>query len=449
MGFCRLLKVSLACVLFTGSGYLQAQEFDLDAAVEHALKHNPDLNAVEQQLSASTAQTDASRAGHNPTLTISHTARVSDNPLDAFADKLNTRQVVATDFNPDLLNQPGSSDLYFTQLALRWPLYTGGRVSAMVEDAEQTEKNRRLQYQYERQKTVYATTSAYLQVLATEQSLRIAEDAVAAAIDHVNTTSKLAREGRIVESDKLAAEVNLAAIRSQREQAATRHRSALDQFRLVIGLPLDAEVHLSKASVPDISSDTPVEEYGRQALENRKDLAAARALTQAAKARVDAARSVRRPSVELVASSNWYDDNPGFDSHSSSIMGVLSFDLYDGKSTGKIDVTLAQQREMQWQLQALEQSVQKQVRDAYNALLESRQRLTLAENNVKTAKRTVQLVKQRYGQGRTILLDLLQAERLYTDARIEQLTASLNLDVARVALPLATGALSLPEMVSP
>ena len=449
MGFHWSLKVSLTCALLTGSSWLQAQEFDLDAAVTHALKHSPDLNAVQQQLSASTAQTEASRAGHNPTLTISHTARVSDNPLDAFADKLNTRQVVATDFTPDLLNQPGSSDLYFTQLALRWPLYTGGRVSAMVEDAKQTENNRRLQYQYERQKTVYAATSAYLQVLATEQGLHIADDAVAAANEHVNTTSKLAREGRIVESDKLAAEVNFAAIRSQQEQAATRHRSALDQFRLVLGLPLNTEVNLVRASVPDISSDAPVEEYGKQALANRKDLAAARALTQAARARVDAARSVRRPSVELVASSNWYDDNPGFDSHSSSIMGVLSFDLYDGKSTGKIDVTLAQQREMQWQLQALEQSVQKQVRDAYNALLESRQRLALAENNVKTAKRTVQLVKQRYGQGRTILLDLLQAERLYTDARIEQLTASLNLDVARVALPLATGTLSLPEVVSP
>ncbi|MDH5711457.1 MAG: TolC family protein, partial [Gammaproteobacteria bacterium] len=327
MGFHWSLKVSLTCALLTGSSWLQAQEFDLDAAVTHALKHSPDLNAVQQQLSASTAQTEASRAGHNPTLTISHTARVSDNPLDAFADKLNTRQVVATDFTPDLLNQPGSSDLYFTQLALRWPLYTGGRVSAMVEDAEQTENNRRLQYQYERQKTVYAATSAYLQVLATEQGLHIADDAVAAANEHVNTTSKLAREGRIVESDKLAAEVNFAAIRSQQEQAATRHRSALDQFRLVLGLPLNTEVNLVRASVPDISSDTPVEEYGKQALANRKDLAAARALTQATRARVDAARSVRRPSVELVASSNWYDDNPGFDSHSSSIMGVLSFDL--------------------------------------------------------------------------------------------------------------------------
>ena len=449
MVFRDLTKISLLWPLALSSAYLQAQTFDLDSAVEHALKHNPNLNAVQHQASALVAQTQASKAGHLPTLTLSHTARLSDNPLDAFADKLNTRQVTTADFDPALLNNPDSSALYFTQLALRWSLYAGGRTSAMVADAEQTEKNARLQYQREREKIAYATISAYLFVQATGQGPSIAEDAVTASRQHANTTAKLAKQDRIVESDKLAAEVSLAAIRSQREQAATRYRSALDEFKLVTGLPMESEVNLAASKVPAVSGDVSVEDYEKNALANRKDLAAARALVQAAQARVDAARSVHKPSLDLVVNSNWYDDEPGFENQSSSIMGVLSFDLYDGKNSGKIDATLAQQREMQWQLQSLERSVRKQVRDAYSSFLESRERLALAENNVKTAKQTVQLVKKRYGQGRTILLDLLQSERLYTDARIEKLTARLNLDVAQVALPLAAGTLSLPVVVSP
>ena len=449
MDYRYTVKIALFCALTFGSAHLQAQAFDLDSAVVYALEHNPNLNAVQYQVSASDARTQASRAGHLPTVTFSHTARLSDNPLDAFADKLNTQQVTTPDFAPAQLNNPGSSDLYFTQLALRWPLYTGGRTEAMVEDAEQTEKNSRLQYQRQREQIAFSTISAYLHVQAAEQGLVIAEDAVEAARQHANTTAKLASEGRIVESDKLAAKVGLAAIRSQREQAATRHRSALNELKLVTGLPLDSEINLAVSEVATISGDVSVEEYEKRALDNRKDLAAARALVQAAQARVDVARSVRKPSIDMVVSSNWYDDEPGFDSQSSSIMGVLSFDLYDGKSSGEIDITLAQQREMQWQLQSLEQSVRKQVRDVYNSLLESRARLAIAEHNVKTAKQTVKLVKQRYGQGRTILLDLLQAERLYTDARIEKLTSHLNLDVARVALPLAVGTLSLPDRVSP
>ena len=443
------IKTALFCTLALGSGYLQAQAFDLDSAVAYALEHNPNLNAVQYQVSASDAQIQVSKAGHLPTVTLSHTARLSDNPLDAFADKLNTRQVTTPDFAPELLNNPGFSDLYFTQLALRWPLYTGGRVEAMVEDAEQTEKNSRLQYQRQREEIAFSTISAYLRVQATEQGLVIAEDAVVASRQHANTTARLAKEGRIVESDKLAAKVGLAAIRSQREQAATRHRTALNDMKLVIGLPQDSEIDLVVSKVSALSGDVAVEEYEKQALDNRKDLAAARALVQAAQARVEAARSVHKPSVDLVVSSNWYDDEPGFDSQSSSIMGVLSLDLYNGQNSGKIDITLAQQREMQWQLQSLQQSVRKQVRDVYNSLLESRARLAIAEDNVRIAKQTVKLVKQRYGQGRTILLDLLQAERLYSDARIEKLTAQLNLDISQVALPLAVGTLSLPDRVSP
>jgi len=442
------LKISLISLLVLGSGHLQAQNFDLNSAVAHALKLNPSLNAVQSQANASTARTQVSKAKNRPTLTLSHTARLSDNPLDAFADKLNTRQVTAPDFDPATLNDPGSTDLYFTQLALRWPLYTGGRVSAMVEGAEQVEKNSRLQFQREQEKIAYKTMRAYLFVQATIQGLITLEDAVSAAREHVKTTAKLAKEGRIVESDKLAAEVYLAAIRSQREQAVTRQRSALNELKLLMGLSLGSEINLAVSKVAAVSSSISPENYEKLALQNRKDLAAAQALVQAAQSRVDAARSMRKPSLDLLVNSNWYDDQPGFESQSSSIMGVFSVDLYNSKSGSEIDVRLAQQREMQWRLQALQQSVQKQVRDAYNYLHESTERLAIAENNVSTALQTVKLVKQRYGQGRTILLDLLQSERLYTDARMEKLTARLNLDVAQLSLPLAAGTLALP-MVAP
>jgi outer membrane protein TolC len=402
------------------------------------------LNAAQQQLDASSAQLRTSRAGYMPSVTVSTSARVSDNPLDAFADKMNTRQVTTQAFDPATLNNPGSSDLYFTQLALRWPVYTGGRVSALVDAAEATELNRRLQYQRDREYTAFATTRAYLSVLSAKNALEIAQDAVAAAQKHANTTKRLASQGRIVESDKLAAEVNLAAVRSASEQASTRYKKALDEFKLAIGLGLDTEIDLLPATIKPLEADANVAAYVKQSLDKRKDLAAIRAEIQAAQSRVTAARSANKPSINIVASSNWYDDKLGLANNSSSIMGVLSFDLYNGQRDGKIDAAMAQQRETQWRYQALEQTVQKQVRDAYNNLLESKARLKIAENNVAAAKRAVKLVNQRYGEGRTILLDLLQSEKLYTDARIEQLTAEINLQLAEVALPLAAGTSTLP-----
>jgi outer membrane protein TolC len=444
----RTLPLLLAVVLWQATPSF-AVGITLHDAITQALAHNPDLHAVKQQLYAASAEAEVSQGAALPTLTLSHTARYSDNPLDAFADKLNTRQVTTADFAPSLLNHPNASDVYWTQLALRYPLYTGGRIAAEVESAERTSQYAQLQYQRAREQTAFAVISAYLGAQAAAQALVIAEDAVQAAAQHANTTVKLAGEGRIVESDKLAAAVNLAALRAQREQAATKYKSALDGLKLVIGMALHATLELAAIDVMHEMSDDDIGVLQQRALHTRKDVAAASARVQAASAGVVAARAVNKPSIDLVASSNWYDDAPGLENNSSSIMGVLSFNLYDAKTAGQIDSRLAVQRQHQWQLQALEQAVQKQVREAYDSFVESTNRLALAEQNVDTAKQTVSLVKQRYGQGRTILLDLLQAERLYTDARIEKLTAKLHLDVARYALPLAMGTLVLPSEVAP
>jgi outer membrane protein len=440
--------VILAAVLFLGSmasTAMPAETIGLEQAVSYALEHNPDLLAAREQVSASGARTRAAKGARLPSLGLSASARASDNPLDAFADKLNTRQVTASDFDPARLNHPGTSDLYMTQLALRLPVYTGGRLSASVQDAEEVEENRRLQYERAREITAFQAIRGFLSVQAAQEGLAIAADAVAAAQEHARTAAQLSRAGRIVVSDKLTAEVNLAAVQSSREQAATRLASERNRLKLVMGLPLDSDITLASAGFNTTADGASLTELEARALANRKDLAAARAMNRAAKARVQATRAAHKPNVDLIASSNWYDDKPGFDNHSSSVMGVVRLDLYaGGQHQSEISAALAEDREIQWRVQALEQAAQNDVREAYDSLREAEARHATAAGNVERARENVRLVKQRYGQGRTILIDLLQAERAYTDARVEELTSRLNQDVGRASLHLADGTLALP-----
>jgi outer membrane protein TolC len=422
-----------------------AETFDREQAVRHALAHNPELLAMREQVAAAGGRTQAAQGARLPSLGLSYSARSSNNPLDAFADKLNTRSVTTPDFDPARLNHPGTSDLHMTQLALRLPVYAGGRVSASLTSAEEMENYARLQYERARELTAFQTLRAWLNVQAAQEGLAIADNAVKAAQDHARTTAQLAREGRIVVSDKLTAEVNLAAVQSQREQAATRLESARNQLKLVMGLPLEAEITLAPAVFGAAADTTNATEIETRALANRRDLAAARAMHQAAKARVLAARAVHKPSVDFIATHNRFDDNPGFDEHSSSVMGVVSLDLYaGGRHQGEITTTLAEERGAQWRVQSLEQTVRHDVREARENLRESRARHATAADNAERAKENVRLVKQRYGQGRTLLIDLLQAERSYTDARSEELVSRVNLEVGQAALHLADGTLPLP-----
>jgi outer membrane protein len=447
----RNLPAALLLLAFTASPVVHADTFSLDEAVSHALAHNPELLAMQAQSAAASARTQTAAGARLPNLGVSYSARASNNPLDAFADKLNTRSVTTQDFDPASLNHPGTSDLHMTQLALRLPVYSGGRLSSALVSAEETEKNARLQYERAREITAFQAQRAYLNLLAAQEALAIADDAVKAAQQHARGTSQLSREGRTVVSDKLTAEVNLAAVQASREQAVTRVETARNRLKLVMGLALDHDMNLAAARVDgEASPETNLADSEMRALAGRKDLAAARALNQAARARVQGARATHKPSVDFIATSNWFDDHPGFDSHSSSVMGVVSLDLYaGGRHQGEIGAALAEENEMQWHTQALEQSVRNDVRTAHENLREARARHATAADNVERARENVRQVDRRYGQGRTILIDLLQAERAYTDARHEELNSRVDLDIGRAALRLAEGTLPLPEDAAP
>ncbi len=449
--FYRIIPAALLWLAFTASPLVRAETFSQDQAVLYALAHNPELLAVQAQSAAATARAQTAAGARLPSLGVSYSARASNNPLDAFADKLNTRSVTAPDFDPARLNHPGTSDIHMTQLALRLPVYSGGRLSSALASAEEMEKNARLQYERAHEITAFHTQRAYLSLLAAQEALTIADDAVKAARQHARSTAQLSREGRTVVSDKLTAEVSLAAVQASREQAVTRVETGRNQLKLVMGLALDRDINLADARVDmKASPETNLADSETRARAGRKDLAAARAMHQAARARVRAARATQKPSVDFIATSNWFDDNPGFDSHSSSVMGVVSLDLYaGGRHQGEIGAALAEENEMQWRAQALEQSVRNDVRAAHDNLREAGARHMTAADNVERARENVRLVDRRYGQGRTILIDLLQAERAYTDARYEELNSRVDLEIGRSALRLAEGTLPLPEGTAP
>lgn len=432
-------------VFFAVKSVAASDLLTLQYAVKYTLEHQPGLLATEQQVNAAHQQLLASDAASKPVVNLSYSARISDNPLDVFADKLFTQQITAQDFAPSKLNNPGSSELFVTSLSMRWPVYSGGRIEAQQLQSNVAYQQRSLLFQRAQQQSIFATTRAYLYVIATRKALDIAGQAEQAFQHHANSTATLARQGRIVESDKLSAQVNLAAVKAQHSQARTRYQHALTRLKHAMGMPVNKKVSVN-ADWPEIKLlPENLDSLYKLAQTNRIDLQAATKAIDAAKANIDVKNAANKPNINLIASSNWYDDQVGFDSQSSSLMAVASYKLYDASITGKLGAARAQHKQQQWRKIALQQSVQSEVKQAMDNLLEAKSRIAIAKDNVVRAKKTVRLVKKRYGRGRTILLDLLQSERMYSDARIEKLTAELNLHVSRLALLNAVGVLNIPK----
>lgn len=141
----------------------------------------------------------------------------------------------------------------------------------------------------------------------------------------------------------------------------------------------------------------------------------------------------------MIATRNHFDDREATAS-STTIVGVLSIDLYSGRRhSAGIDAATAEAQAAQWQVRALEQAIRHEVRTAHAALSGAIRRHALSQGNVERARENVRLVRERYGQGRTILIDLLQAERALVEARQEELTARVQVLLGWAELDLATG----------
>ena len=211
-------------------------------------------------------------------------------------------------------------------------------------------------------------------------------------------------------------------------------------------MPANAELSLPPWENPAApAAVTTTAESEQRALATRKDLKANEALLTASRTKITAARAAFHPQVGVVAADSWYDDNAALDNKSQSIMGVVSMNLFNGGRDWH-GLTAAQRETEQTELhlEGARQAARNEVRVATSRLNEATARRNIAAQSVDKARENVRLVKQRYGEGRTILIDLLMAERVLVEARNEELTAGLGQELSAAQLQLAEGSLTLP-----
>ncbi|MDH4134787.1 MAG: TolC family protein [Gammaproteobacteria bacterium] len=448
----RLSLILIVAGVALAAPSLAAGPITLDDAVRMALENNNELRAADNSARAASDRAKGAWGAALPQVNARYMARRSDNPLDAFADKLNTRSVTSADLSPpEVLNTPDASTIHATQLSVELPLFTGGRIRGGIREAGAYADAARLAYEHRREATAFRTQQAYRAVQASQQMLAITTDAVTAAREHAETTGRLARQGRIVASDRLTAELNLSASESAREQAARAAREAQEQLRILLGLPANAELAATpweKPRVPETAVD--LAESEKRALAARRDLQSQEAFVKVHRARMTQARSVFLPQVSVVATDSWYDRNAALENKSQAIMGMVSFNLFSGgRDYHAVRAAQHETDEAEERLAAVRQGVHNDVRGAASRLTEARARVKIAEESVAKAQENVRLIKQRYGEGRTILVDLLMSERMLIEARSEALHAALAEDMSWAELRLAEGRLLESGVTTP
>ncbi len=437
----RARRMPAAALLSLLSALAAADPLTPEAAVRLALARNPELAAAAAERDAAASLARAEAARRLPRLDLRYGWRRGDDPLEVFADRLLTRRVTAADFDPLRLNDPEPSTLHSTALELGLPLYTGGRLAAEIRARRREADAGDRLWRRRRAETVFRVRSAYLAAQAAVRAVAIAADARAAARRHARTTARLLKEGRIVQSDRLTAEVYRAATEAAWVAAGTERDLALRRLQRIMGQAPDGRLELLPWRAPDPGAAPPdLAALTARALARRGDYAAAGARVDAGSARVDAARAAFRPQLALSARQAWYADQPALDNGNWRVMGTLGMNLFAGGGrTHRLAAARRQEEALARRREALRLAILEEVQAAHARLVSARKRLRIHRAHLDKARRTVKLVNERYGQGRTLLIDLLQAEKALVATRRAALGAALDLAVQRLAVALAAG----------
>jgi len=414
----------------------------LSQAIEYAQEHSHRIGAAEAGSRAAEAGWQEGRSNRLPRIDVIETVSYTTNPAMVFANKLGQENFTLGDFALDNLNQPDPLSNFNTKLAITQPLWMGGRVKHGSEAARLTFESASWGAERTRQEVVGQVIEAYTHAVLAMNQLETAQESLKTAQANSRLVGDLYETGLVVQSDLLQArlretEIQELVIRS--ESAVTLSRAALN---MTMGRELDTPYSLHSFIPQRGTPEEPLEELLEQAQRQRPDLQAAESQVEALRR---SARAGKGGNYEIgltgLAEAN-AEDFIGADGTNWSLILGARFTVFDGKGNGsrvrqarEHGLAAEQMREM------LRKSIDFEVRQAFHGLRASRQRLEQAMLARQLADESLRTVRDRYGEGLTTLVELLDVETALTRSRTRILAARRDVLLSKAALDLAVGRL--------
>ena len=220
----------LTALLFTGY-ILQAQptvkELDVNEAIRMATADNKNISLSELDEKIALFNYRQTTAVYLPRVSLSYTAMVSDNPLNAFGAKLQQRQITQDDFNPQLLNHPSATSDFMATVNVQQPLINADKLYQRKSAFQQLAL-----YQHKSQRTreyvTFLVQQAYLQLQLAYEAKNVMEESLQAVQAMYTFTSDRYNQGLLQKSDVLNIEVQLKTAETAISESTENIKNASD-----------------------------------------------------------------------------------------------------------------------------------------------------------------------------------------------------------------------------
>jgi TolC family type I secretion outer membrane protein len=330
-------------------------------------------------------------------------------------------------------------------------LFDSGARDANLESARQLLAAANWSHSATLQAVFLSAIQNYYQLIAARANVTAATEAEKASLESLKAAEFRYRVGTGTPADRLQAQTAYSQTQLTRTRAEGDARTAAGALANSMGMDADTVVEVAppRIEAPDFVTESALRELVEYARTIRPDLAAADAKLQAARAQVRAAQAAGKPTVSLTASAGIGNSNT-LDNFSTGAIGIsLSVPIFTGyRNTYEIRSAQAQVEAREADRDVLRSQISLDVWKAWQSLATERTALANAEDLLRSALESDNVVRARYRAGAGTLIDLLAAQSALASARFQNIQAQYNWHLSKVALASALGTLDLASLAA-
>jgi outer membrane protein len=403
----------------------QGKLLTIEDAVRIGLENHPRIRAARERIGSQEAILGQQMSAYYPTINFNNSYRTTNSSGTSGTSS-------------------SAADTYTSQANLNLTLYNFGKCEGTVQAARETVDATREDFSTTTQDIVLSVKQAYYTYLTTQALVRVRQETVRNRELLVRQAQGFYEVGTRARIDVARAEANLYTARADLIGAENSVKIAWVTLRNAMGSPRLPEQPVAQDS-PEVELTMNLAGARTIAFDNRTELRSFEAQRRASDQLIATARRGHLPDIVFDAFYGRRNSSGGGESTfplqpAWQAQVSLNIPIFDGfRTTNRVEETLHNYYNIRAQEEERRQLIALDVEQSYLRVVETQERITATEAATRAAKENLDLAQGRYQVGVGSIIEVTDAETLYTDAQTNYVRTLYDYKIADAQLARAMG----------
>lgn len=441
--FTKSFTAFIGALLLTAPVQLMAQEarpLSLQEAVDLSVKNSHELKAAAARNDQAGAQLKQAMNNQLPNASVSGSYLRLASPNIS----VKTKALGGGDSSGNKGGIPSVNQAFYGIANITYPIFAGGKIRYGIESAKYLQQAVSMDADNDKEGVVLNTINAYINLYKASVTVDVVNENLAQSAHRDSVFSRLEQNGLLARNDLLKAQLQTSNIELSLLDAENNLKIANINMNLMTGLPEETILKTDSASFEKNIDLKTIGTYEQLALQNRKDIMALSFRKKAATTGIALAKSDLYPSIALTGG-YIAADIP----HLLSITNAVNVGVglkYDIGSLWKTKAHIAQAQSRVKEIEAneaqLDDAIRLQVNHDFEFYLLSKKKTEVYKKAVMQAEENYRITKNKYDNALVNTTDLLDANVLLLQSKINLAVAKADVLLAYSKLMETTGTLS-------